>query len=236
VALAMCMAAKGADFEVRGPAIDVREFESDFKLAAARDARGALSGGRSLVLELEYGVNEWWSPAVEGEWSRGPGSGAALAFEATTFESRFHVTPHGVRWVDVGFFVEVERGAGGGPHAIRAGPLLREDIGPTSSVLNLFAVREWGEGARSGTTFMYAWQTRWLLSGEFQPGVEVYGGALDAGTAAAKQQLGGPALFGAFDVGRHQDLRYEIGYLRGLDRQTPRGSMKLLIAYEYRFE
>lgn len=229
VAASACVAAAAADFEIRSPAVDVRELELDYKLAAARDH------ARSHVVELEYGVNEWWSPAVEGEWVRDPGAGGNSRFEATTFENRFRLSPRRARWGDLGLFVEVERGAGQGPHALRAGPMLRVRMGPTTSLLNVFAVRERGAGSRNATAYTYAWQTRWNLSERLQPGFEIYGGALEAGVASPKRRLGGPVLFGVLDMPGAQDVRYEVGYLRALDAQAVRATFKLLVGYERTF-
>jgi len=220
--------AAAADLELRDPTVDVRELELDYKLSASTDR------ARSHIAEIEYGVNEWWSPAIEGEWTSAPGE--ATRFEATAFESRLRFTRRGA-WAQVGLFVEIERGADGMPHSARVGPILRKDVGRVANVLNVFAVREWGStGARGGTTYSYAWQSRWRISKEFQPGLEVYGGALETGAAAPKQRMAGPVFFGGFKVAREHELRYEIGYLRGLDSLTPQGTVKLLLGYEYRFD
>ena len=66
--------ATAADFEVRSPIVDVHEFEYDAKFAQGFDRKPLLSRGRSIVNEFEYGVSDWWSPAIEGEWGRQPGS------------------------------------------------------------------------------------------------------------------------------------------------------------------
>jgi hypothetical protein len=112
------------------------------------------------------------------------------------------------------------------------GPIVQKLVGPTVNVLDLLAVKETGAGARSGVSISYAWQTRWLLHEEFQPGFELYGGALEAG--APRQYHGGPAMFGLVDLGSGHNWRYELGYLFGLDSATPH-TIKLLLAYEYRF-
>ena len=230
-ALALVAAtARAADFEVRTPVMDVHELEYDLKLA-----RGvATAGARSSVQEIEYGVNRWWSTAIEGEWERAAGGAEPTAFQALTFENRFRLTSPGEHWADLGLFVEYERSRNGGASAWRVGPILQKLVGPTVNVLDLLAVKESGPGARSGIAVSYAWQTRWILSEEFQPGFELYGGALEAGSATPRQHYGGPAMFGIVDLGGGHDLRYELGYLYGLDSTTPR-TLKLLIGYEYRF-
>ncbi len=237
VAMSFLFTCAGAtDFEVRGPLIDVHEFEYDLKIARGFDSKPANSPGRGVVHEFEFGVSDWWSPAIEGEWGRQAGPDEPAAFQGLTFENRFQLTKHGEHWADLGLFVEYERGhRSGSPNALRLGPLLQKEIGPTVSVLNVVAVKEFGTDSRRQTSLAYAWQTRWQLSEEFQPGLEVYGGSLEAGIASPRQRLGGPVFFGVLDLGERQDIRYELGYLHGFDGATPRGTLKLLVGYEYRF-
>ena len=228
--------AGATDFEVRSPVIDVREFEYDLKVAHGFDRRPANAHGRGIVNEFEFGVSDWWSPAIEGEWGRQAGPKEPAVFQGLTFENRFQLTKRGEHWLDLGLFAEYERGPRSGtPSALRVGPLIQKDVGPTTNVLDVVAVKEWGTDSRRRTTLAYAWQTRGLLSEEFQPGFELYGGALEAGKASPRQRVGGPVFFGVFDLGERQDIRYELGYLYGLDEATPRGTLKLLVGYEYRF-
>ncbi|MBV8537116.1 MAG: hypothetical protein JO128_16070, partial [Alphaproteobacteria bacterium] len=216
---------RAADFEVRSPIIDPDEFEYDFKLARGFDRRPASSRGASLVSEFEYGVTTWWSPAIEGEWERPPGPDQPTRFNAVTFENRFQLTPHGRYPLDVGLFVEYERGATNrSPDALRVGPLLRKDIGPTVNILNVEAVTEHGPSSRRDLTALYAWQTQWRVTRAFSPGFEFYGGPTETGRGTPVQQRGGPVFFGVLPFSGDQDVRYEIGYLFGLNRSTPDGT------------
>ena len=228
--------ATAADFEVRSPIIDVHELEYDSKFSRGFDRTAWRANGRAAVHEMEFGVNEWWSPAIEAEWGRQGGANERSQFQAFTFENRFQLSKQGENWADVGLFLEYERGAPTGTaNAIRFGPLFRKDIGSTTNILDFLAVKERGPDSRRRLTYSYAWQTRWRLSEEFQPGFELYGGALEAGRSTSKQHLGGPVIFGAVDLGERQGVRYEIGYLYGLNDSTSHGIAKILVGYEYRF-
>jgi hypothetical protein len=244
VALASCAllmsslaAATAADFEVRSPIIDPDEFELDLKFARDSDRPRRVSRGRSLVGELEYGVTSWWSPAIEGEWNRPVGSDERTSFESYTFENRFQLAEQNEYWLDPGFFVEYERAASRtAPDVLRIGPLLRKDFGPTVNLLNILAVRERGGVAHEGLRIAYSWQTRWTLLRGLEPGLELYGGPAEGeARPAGTQHRGGPVLFGVLPFGNGHDLRYEAGYLFGLNRATPDGTVKLLIGYELQF-
>jgi hypothetical protein len=229
-------AARAADFEVRSPIIDPGEFEFDAKFARGIDRRSGQDRGYSLVGEFEYGATDWWSPAVEGEWVRPAGPDAPTTFDGISFENRFQLADHGRHWADPGLFVEYERGrAPASPDALRVGPLLRKDFGRTINVLDLLVVQEFGPRARSHPAAAYSWQTRWRLNQAFQPGFELFGGALDVGRGAERQHMAGPAAFGVFPFGNGHDVRYELGYLFGLGPATPDATIKLLIGYEYQF-
>jgi hypothetical protein len=223
-----------ADFEVRSPIIDPDEFEFDAKIAQASGRRSAPTRGLSLVGELEYGVIEWWSAAIEAEWNRPAAPGERTGIEAFTFENRLQLAPEGQYWLDPGLFVEYERAAARGiPDVVRLGPLLRKEFGATKNVLNLLGVKRLG-ASHAGVSYSYAWQTQWQVSDLLQPGFELYGGAGEGDTATT-QHRGGPVFFGTIRFGGGHDIRYEIGYLLGLNRATPGGTFKLLLGYEYQF-
>jgi hypothetical protein len=227
-------AARAEDFEVRSPIIDPEELELDLKAAFGVDRRADRSRERGFVTELEYGVNEWWSPAIEAEWDRAAGPDEPTRLASFTLENRFQLAPEGKYWLDPGLFLEYERSlVGDARDVVRLGPLLRKDVGPTRNVLNLFAVKRLGP-PHAGLGYAYAWQTQWQLSDLVQPGLEVYGGSGE-GNDAAIQHRGGPVLFGVFRFGEGHDIRYEAGYLLGFNHATPDGTFKLLIGYEYQF-
>ena len=92
--------AGATDFEVRSPVIDVREFEYDLKVAHGFDRRPANAHGRGIVNEFEFGVSDWWSPAIEGEWGRQAGPNEPAVFQGLTFENRFQLTKRGEHWLD----------------------------------------------------------------------------------------------------------------------------------------
>jgi hypothetical protein len=236
LALLLRTGAHAADFEIRSPVIDPGEFEFDAKLGHGLDRRAARSGDRGAVAEFEYGVNDWWSPAVEGEWNREAGSEQPTRFETLTVENRFQLAEPGRYCADPGLFLEYDRGVPrGAPDAVRFGPLLRKELGPTVTLVNLLAQKELGSRARRSLGGFLAWQTRLAWRPELEPGFEVYAGRTDAGPGGANQARAGPVLFGVFRLSQRQDIRYEIGWLFGLDRQTPDHTFKLLIGYEYQF-
>ena len=219
------------DFEVRPPTIDVHEFEYDLKVS-----RSLQTGARSnsYVHEFEYGVNDWWSTAIEGEWLRSTESGDLKGLQSYSFENRFLFPASRQAWGSFGVFTEYERGRQGQPSAFRAGPAIQWMLGPTVNVLDLLATKESGGDARRGVDGAYSWQTRWILSEELQPGIEIYGGALEAGNGTPRRTLGGPVFFGVWDLGESQDIRYEVGYLGDL-RGNSSGALKVLLGYEYHF-
>ena len=225
-----------ADFEVRSPLIDIHEFEYDAKFSRGYDSSSSKARGRGLVHEIEFGVLDWWSPALEGEWDSHSGPNNRSRFQGLTFENRFQLTNHEDSWADFGLFVEYERSAGSsGPNAVRIGPLIRKDFGQVTTIFDVVAIKEWGRESRRQTQYSYAWQTRWTAREDFQPGFEIYGGSIEAGTASPRQRMGGPVFFGVFNLGEKQDIRYELGYLFGFNNATPSRTVKILMGYEYRF-
>jgi hypothetical protein len=239
-----------ADFELHYPSIDYREFEFEHNADTTFDKRkSGLSNNQSYTLELGYAPVWWWEPEIEGDWDAS--SGHNLSFNATVFENTFLLTQQGEYWADLGFFAEFTHAAGRtSPDSFTFGPLLQKqasdlfglDLGrDTLHTLNLLVTKQIGSNREDATPLAIAWQSRLRLNPLFEPGIEYYGqissiaGASTPDQQAPVQHRLGPALVGQYNMFQYGKVKYEFGYLFGLNTATERGAVRWRFEYEKAF-
>ncbi|MCG6872201.1 MAG: FTR1 family protein [Gammaproteobacteria bacterium] len=224
-----------ASQKVYSPRIEKGELELEFRGHVDRDASDELDGGRKDKYEIGLGVTDWWFSSVFVEFEKTPGGD--LHHEASAWENIFQLTEPGKHWLDAGLYLEYEMPVDGGhPDKLEAKLLLERTSGRLVHTANLVLAREVGGGASSDVELEYAWRTGYRYRQEFEPGFEVYGtaGTLDDLRVDGGQEAqAGPVVRGKLRPGGRSGLRYELGYLLGLNSATPDGSLKWLLEYEY---
>ncbi|HXR85493.1 MAG TPA: hypothetical protein VN728_00910 [Stellaceae bacterium] len=236
-----------AEFKVRSPIVDYRELEFEHNGDVTFDRPGSgLNNAQSFTHELEIGILPWWQPGIEAETETDPGSNQR--YSATTFENLFQLTPQGKYWADLGFFAEFSHAAGRNePDSFTFGPLIQKqmsdilglDLGrDTLHTLNLLVGKEIGLHHSDATPLEIAWQSRLQLNQYFQPGVEYYGSITSiAGVShdGATQHRLGPVLVGQYNMFQYGKIKYEVGYLFGLNQRTEQGAVRWRLEYEKPF-
>jgi hypothetical protein len=228
-----------ADFKVQQPYVDYGELEIEHKGFATQGGGAGVRNNQDYIGELFYGVTPWWGTGVEGEWERDPGPGNPTRFQSYAWENRFQFTEQGKYWADFGFFTELEHV----PRKTSAdqltfGPIVAKEIGPTLNTLDFFLLKELGAGSNKDFQLNYRWQTRLEVNPWLEPGFEIHGvpGAINRFTGLQNQDhRAGPVLYGTIPFGRAGELKYELGYLFGLTRATPTGTLKWTLEYEISF-
>jgi hypothetical protein len=212
--------------------------EIEYRGAHSFDSDPAKDGAESQKAALGYGVTDWWFAEAYGEWARDPGG--TTHFDGTEWESIFQLTEPGEYWANLGLLAEYERVQNRKTDSdeFEIGPLIERDFGPTTTDLNLMLARQLGPHiTQRGVGFSYRLETRWRLLPQFQPAIEAFGdmGSIgDFGPVSAQQHLFGPAIAGKFSLGAFPgDIQYDAGYLFGLTPASPRGTLKLIVEYEF---
>ena len=236
-----------AEFKVRSPIVDYRELEFEHNGDVTIDRPGSgRNNAQSFTYELEIGALPFWQPGIEAETETDAGSNQR--YSATTFENLFQLTPQGKYWADVGFFAEFSHASGRNePDSFTFGPLVQKqmsnilglDLGhDTLHTLNLLFTKEIGLHRSDATPLEIAWQSRLQLNQYFQPGIEYYGNLTSiAGMSngEATQHRLGPVLVGQYNLFQYGKIKYEIGYLFGLNQRTEQGAVRWRLEYEKPF-
>ena len=241
------MAPARAEFKVRSPIVDYREIEFEHNGDVTIDRPGSgKNNGQSYTYELEFGALPFWQPGIEAETGVDPG--ANQRFSATTFENLFQLTPQGQYWADLGFFTEFSHAAGRNePDSITFGPLVQKqlpnifglDLGyDTLHTANLLVSKEIGSNRQDATPLSVSWQSRLRLNSYLEPGLEYYGNLSSiagSSTGTPVQHRMGPVLVGQYNMFQYGKIKYEAGYLFGLNNATEQGAFRWRFEYEKAF-
>ena len=238
----LCAPAARADFQVRAPIVEYREFEIEHNGSITFDRKRELNRDQSYTYSLGLGITPFWKVELEGETAAPPGQ--RLRLVATTVESTFQLTEQGQYWADLGFFVEYSQATlRHTANTVKFGPLVQKETPgiagvPMLHTLNLLFEKELGPTSTGRTGFVPAWQSRLLLNPYFQPGIEIYASIDDLGRAGKlndQQYFAGPMFAGAVSLAPYGKVKYELGYLFGLTSNTPRGAVRWKLEYEMSF-
>jgi hypothetical protein len=233
-----------ADFKMHYPIVDYRDAELEHNGATSFDNRAGKNSDQSYTIELGYGVTPWWGPEIEFDMAAAPGGNWKYA--ATTFENTFQLTEQGEYWADLGFFAEYGHAAARtDADTVTFGPLVQKEwndaLGSgldTLHTLNLFVSKQVGRNRNDANSYAASWQSRLRLNPWFQPGFEYYGDFNNVqarNTVTGPTHRAGPVVTGLVNFYRYGKIKYEAGYLFGLNDATERDTIRWRLEYEKAF-
>jgi len=183
------------------------------------------------VFDLGYAFTNNWKSEVVFEYEGEAGEGGKP--EAIEWENLIVLTEQGKHWVDVGLLIEAEHSFSADPEEFKLGLLLEKEVGPTIADLNLFAIREIGDGASDETELEYRWQVKWRGNEQLEWGLQGRGGlgtfehfGEDDGHSL------GPALFGVTRLKNGDKLSYDAAVMHGINDAAPDWTLRFTLEYE----
>lgn len=240
IALGLVMAVTGtaahAAKHVLSPIVEHGELEFESKFDRTVDDKSEMDNAQSANVSFGYGVTSYWATELELQWKQDPQG--SYHFDSSSWENRFQLTPQGEYWADLGLFFEYEKVVQSGDHDnYTVGLLAQKEFGETLTTFNLLLTRELGSGAAPGTATEIRLQTRWRSNLALQPGFEIYYEPGEWGnfSAADERRLrAGPVLVGQLRTGALSKVKYELGYLFGMNAASERGTLRARVEYEFR--
>lgn len=234
--LAAPLAHAGPSDYVATPTVETGEFEVDFKAGSARLGDGNRATAQSLG--LGYGVNSFWFTEFYAKW-HGASDGSIAgghSFDAFEWENRFQLTETGKYPVDLGFLLEIERPRDHDEGLeVVWGPLLQAEFGRVLGNLNLLVEKNYRAATAAPASLTYQWQLRAPVAERIELGVQGFGnlGRWDKWAPHAEQEHSlGPAMFGKLNLGAHQAINYNAGWLVGLTDASARHTVRLQVEWE----
>jgi hypothetical protein len=234
--LAAPLAHAGPSDYVSSPTVETGEFEVDFKAGSAR--LGDRSNINAQSLGLGYGVNNFWFTEFYAKW-HGANDGSISgghSFDAFEWENRFQLTETGKYPVDLGFLLEIERPRDQDEGIeVVWGPLLQAEFGRVLGNLNLLVEKNYRAAEPAPASLTYQWQLRAPVAERIDLGMQGFGnlGRWDKWAPHAEQEHSlGPAVFGKLNLGAHQAIKYNAGWLVGLTDASARHTLRLQVEWE----
>ncbi|MBO7922833.1 hypothetical protein C7Y69_00410 [Alteromonas sp. KS69] len=148
-----------------------------------------------------------------------------FGIESYELELRWMVTEQGKYWADWGALFELEKQHNTDDWAAKAGILTEKEFGQFSLTTNVSLVYEWGETITDEweSEFKTKFRYRWIP--EVQPGIEIYVGEDYVGA--------GPAFMGIKRFDRQKQLKWELGFIAGLNGDSKDHTLRMSLEYEF---
>lgn len=140
-------------------------------------------------------------------------------------EGLFQLSEQGAGPVDYAILLEAEREPKANISEIASFLLLESEIGQSSLTANLGLSFEFGSGIDNEYDRFGRVQWRYRLKPALEPAFEIHADEYD--------KAAGPALLGRISLPRKQKIRWELGYLFGLDDETPASLLKASLEFEF---
>ena len=223
-----------ADY-VYTPLVEEGEREIDFKYGNAKQQDGTRA--QTTSLGLGYGVNSFWFTEVYFKREIGDGDRVSIG----EWENKFQLTETGKYPVDLGFILEIEAPLNrtNSPYEIKMGPLLQTEFGKLQLNGNLLFERKIGKEQPDEHRFTemgYQWQVKYRWKREFEYGLQGMGEVGDWrnwDASNAQNHRIGPAVFGKFDIGVKQAIKYNAAVLFGVSDAAPNSTFRMQAEYEF---
>ena len=148
-------------------------------------------------------------------------------FSLTSYEleARWMLTEQGEYWADWGLLFEIEKMQSQKNWEVTSGILVEKEFGRTSLTFNAFIIYEWGNTLVSEFETEFSLQYRYRYLEQLQPAIEVYSG---------QNYLGiGPAFMGVQRFDGQKQLKWEVGFITGVDSQSKGHVLRVAIEYEF---
>ena len=148
-----------------------------------------------------------------------------FGLESYEVELRWMMTEQGRYWADWATLFELEKQHNTDDWEVKAGILTEKEFGQFSLTTNVSLVYEWGQTVENEweSEFKAKFRYRWIP--EVQPGLEMY---------VAEDFIGvGPAFMGIKRFDRQQQLKWELGFIAGLNGDSKDHTLRMSLEYEF---
>ena len=148
-----------------------------------------------------------------------------FGLESYEVELRWMMTEQGRYWADWTTLFELEKQHNTDDWEVKAGILTEKEFGQFSLTTNVSLVYEWGQTVENEweSEFKAKFRYRWIP--EVQPGLEVY---------VAEDFTGvGPAFMGIKRFDRQKQLKWELGFIAGLNGDSKDHTLRMSLEYEF---
>jgi hypothetical protein len=148
-----------------------------------------------------------------------------FGLSAYEIETRWMLTEQGEYWADWGMLFEFEKEHNKDVWEVTSGLLFEKELGRTSLSINAFIIYEWGHDIENEMEMEFRAQYRYRWLPQFQPAIELYSGEDYVGI--------GPAFMGIQRFDGQKQLKWEAGFITGLNGESKDHILRVAIEFEF---
>lgn len=227
--LALSMPARAYN-KVSSPEVVEGRFELEVRSGWDYDDTAKKDGQRLDKFVANYGITSRWMMEAKLDMA-----GNRSNFKAATLEwsNRYQLLKDGEGWLRLAVQENYKHALQPGvADVIEVAALTSKDTGAFRHTGNFYLANQVGGNAQGGTDFNFGWNSRYRYNASFQPGVEIYG---DLGTVRNLNETNGPDKFqvGPVVQGKVGEIKYDLGYLFGMNEHVPDGRIKAILTAEF---
>jgi hypothetical protein len=148
-----------------------------------------------------------------------------FGLSAYEIETRWMLTEQGEYWADWGMLFEFEKEHNKDVWEVTSGLLFEKELGRTSLSINAFIIYEWGHDIENEMEIEFRAQYRYRWLPQFQPAIELYSGEDYVGI--------GPAFMGIQRFEGQKQLKWEAGFVTGLNGESKDHILRVAIEFEF---
>ncbi len=205
------------------PYVQAQEQEIEWRAMILDDQPGQVDHTRSYRLAYGRSLNDRWF--VEAYLVAKESSEEDLALEAVELEALHQLTEQGEFFLDWGMLFELEKENNADRWEFSTALILEKELGRWSGTGNLYLIQEWGSDIDDELETALGLQARYRYSRAWEPALEFYSGQ--------DTRVLGPVLLGQLKFGIKRQLKWEAGFLFGLDDTSPNQTLRLLAEFEF---
>lgn len=211
---------EGAVDKVYHPYVLANEREIEWRFASRQNDEGNLLTQR---VAFGYAISE--RITVEAYLVGARDQEDNFELQGYEVETRWMLTEQGQYWADWGVLIEMEKQHHANIWETTVGILIEKEFGVTSLTANLLTTYVWGRDAQKEfenqfrLKYRYRWQP-WL-----QPAIELYTGEDFVGI--------GPAFMGIHRYQGQKQLKWEMGFIAGLNGDSKDHTLRFALEYEF---
>lgn len=181
--------------------------------------------GNSLVQRLGYGHSISDRVTLEAHLVGDRDQSDDFGLIAYELEARWMITEQGQYWADWGALFELDKQHDADIWEVTTGVLVEKEFGRSSLTVNYLVEYEWGNVIHSSFHTEFRLQYRYRFIPEVQPAIELYTGQEFVGI--------GPSFMGVHRYDRQKQLKWEVGFIAGLNGDSKDHTLRMALEYEF---
>lgn len=203
----------------------VQPQEIELTLASLYQKNNDPDKGYVLKHKLSVGktINEHWlvEAAISGKKNR------EQSFDVSSYEAelKWQITEQGEYSADYGILFSYENEQDIDIKGLSITLLAEKQLGNFITTANLKGIYEQGVNIENEIEPSLALQTKYRYKASFEPSIEAYFGELNKGI--------GPVISGVKRLGTGKKLKWEVGVILGMDKDSSDQTWRSLLEYEF---